>query len=677
MKFGAKLGSAGHDRGLWPVLLLVLVAVLVPTAGVLWFMSQAVNQQRDVARQRLSDAYRSQLVFVRDSLNSYWEQRAVALEKLEKHAGQEQPSMVFQQYVIAGVADSVIYLDSDGSVAYPAPSTWQAFGVGIGFPLLGNAADLADNRPEWADARALESKPETMSAAAAAYARIANTGEDEADAARAVQAQVRCLVQSGDKQSAVGVIQQQFGRSRFARATDPQGRVIAADEQLLTLNLLRREDRRYLPAARRLHAMLANYDHSSLPSAQRLFLMEEMRALNLGSDLSQFPTYEAERLAARFLEADRGRAGDAALRLSGATDIWKLTSTDGRVIALYRSETVLAAMRRFLDEQSYSKNQLFSVVPPGAESARHDEWTPAGPRLPGWQITLTLKSGEQFDATAKRQMASYVWIGFLLIATMAVLALVSGQALRRQMRLASLKTDLVAAVSHELKTPLSSMRLLVDSLLDDTEFEPRKTREYLELIAHENLRLSRLIDNFLTFSRMERDRQKFEFTHTMPDEIIRAAVDAAGERFHSPQCRLEVEITPGLLVLYADADALVTVLLNLLDNAYKFTPVEKRIHLRAYCESGRVCFAVTDNGIGLSSREQKKVFRRFYQVDRHLARQAGGVGLGLSIVEFIVKAHNGKIQVNSQPGTGSTFTISLPGAAASQSGPAGKQGAAV
>ncbi len=108
-------------------------------------------------------------------------------------------------------------------------------------------------------------------------------------------------------------------------------------------------------------------------------------------------------------------------------------------------------------------------------------------------------------------------------------------------------------------------------------------------------------------------------------------------------------------------------MLNLLDNAYKFTPEEKRIKLRAYCASGRVCFDVTDNGIGLSPREQKKVFRRFYQVDRQLARQAGGVGLGLSIVEFIVKAHSGKIQVSSQPGAGSTFTISLPAGEAPQS----------
>jgi two-component system sensor histidine kinase SenX3 len=131
-----------------------------------------------------------------------------------------------------------------------------------------------------------------------------------------------------------------------------------------------------------------------------------------------------------------------------------------------------------------------------------------------------------------------------------------------------------------------------------------------------------------------------------------------------------VKIAPGLPPLHADEDAMVTALLNLLDNAYKFTPEQKRIVLRAFCDAGRVCFEVTDNGIGLSPREQKKVFRRFYQVDRQLARQAGGVGLGLSIVEFIVKAHKGNIQVRSQPGAGSTFTVSLPSSEIPQPSPA-------
>lgn len=575
----------------------MLLAVLVPTACVLWFMKEAVHNQRSVARQKLAEAYRGQLVLVRDRLDAHWDKRAA---ELERQTGS--PPGIFEKCVRSGLADSVICLKPDGAVAYP--------GAQAGMPtLLGQSA----------------------------------------------QAEIRALVQKGDKQAALRAIQQKFGGGNLARATDEAGRLIAADEQLLALHLLPQGDARWLPFARRLQAMLEDYG-SGMPPAQRLFLMEEMRAFHF-----DFPTYAAERLAQQFLEADRARPGDPGLRLSGLPQIWKLTSTAGRVIALYRTETVLAAMRGLLDPQ-------IAVTPPGAKPARFDEWTPAGARLPGWQITLAINNDKAFDEIARRQMAAYLWVGFLVIATMAVLALIAGQAFRREMRLARLKTDLVAAVSHELKTPVASIRLLVEALLDDSQLDPKKTREYLELMARENTRLSRLIDNFLTFSRMDRNVHKFEFAETRPDDVVHAAVDAVRERFP-----VSVQIDPGLPVLRADEDALVTALVNLLDNASKFTPEEKRIGLRAYSGAGprpalargrsgtcpTVCFAVEDNGIGISPREQKKIFRRFYQVDRRLSRHAGGCGLGLSIVEFIVKAHGGKVEVTSRPGAGSTFTVTL------------------
>src|SRR5208282_4392808 len=112
------------------------------------------------------------------------------------------------------------------------------------------------------------------------------------------------------------------------------------------------------------------------------------------------------------------------------------------------------------------------------------------------------------------------WAGALVIGAMSLMGLVAGNIFRRQMRLARLKTDLVAAVSHELKTPLASMRLLVDSLLEDVHLDPVKTREYLRLIAGENDRLTRLIENFLTFSRIERNRQHFKFAPVQPDAVI-------------------------------------------------------------------------------------------------------------------------------------------------------------
>lgn len=541
----------------------MLLAVLVPTGCVLWFMNLAMNNQRAVARQKLADAYRGQLALVRDRLESWWEKRAAELEQQAKTGV---PPAIFERSVRAGLADAVICVHADGSAAYPSP--------GHPVPAL------------------------------------------DADDARRLQAEIRKLVQSGKKEEAVRAIERGFAGDHMARATDEAGRLIAADEQLLMLALLPRHDRRWAGFAARLRAKLMDYDNSALPSAQRLFLMEEMRAFGF-----EFPTYAAEKLAARFLETDGARSNDAGLRASGVPQVWKITA--GPVIALFRVETVLSAMRHSLEAQPSARDVTFAVAPPGANAVHYDEWIPAGAHLPGWQITLSVRNGSASDEMARRQTASHLWVGFLVIATMAVLAVAAGEAFRRQMRLARLKTDLVAAVSHELKTPVSSIRLLVDALLDDPVFDPPKTREYLELIAKENIRLCRVIDNFLTFARMERNRHKFEFSETTPADVVRAAVDVAGDRFQTSHCRLDVEVSADLEPLCADQDALVTVLLNLLENAYKFTPEEKRISLRAFAADGRVWFAVSDNGIGIAPREQKKVFRKFYQVDRRLARRAG------------------------------------------------------
>ncbi|HEY2147267.1 MAG TPA: HAMP domain-containing sensor histidine kinase, partial [Pirellulales bacterium] len=233
-------------------------------------------------------------------------------------------------------------------------------------------------------------------------------------------------------------------------------------------------------------------------------------------------------------------------------------------------------------------------------------------------------------------------------------------ALRRQTRLSRLKNDLVANVSHELKTPLSAIRLLVDTVLDQEHSDPRQTREYLQLVARENQRLSRLIDNFLTFSRLERGKQRFAAEPVEPNEVARRAIESLRDRLDDDDCDFETQIAPNLPPVKADSDALVMVLINLLDNALKYTGPNKRIVLRVSGSANDVCFAVKDNGVGLSPRQKRRVFDRFYQVDQQLTRAAGGCGLGLSIVKSIVAAHGGQVEVQTEVGKGSTFTVSLP-----------------
>jgi signal transduction histidine kinase len=280
--------------------------------------------------------------------------------------------------------------------------------------------------------------------------------------------------------------------------------------------------------------------------------------------------------------------------------------------------------------------------------------------MPAWRLSLYLEAPDPFAAAAEQRNALYLWTGILGIAFIAIMATVMATYLGRQMRLTRLKNDLIATVSHELKTPLASMRVLVDTLREGRCTDEKQASEYFDLIAKENERLSRLIDNFLTFSRMERNKRAFDFAEVDVGDVLRAAADATGERFASPQSRLSVEVQPGLPLIRADRDAIETVILNLLDNAWKYSGDDKSVTLRALSAGGAVLIEVADNGVGLSRRAQRRIFDKFYQVDRTLARKAGGCGLGLAIVKFILDAHGGSISVRSQPGKGSTFTVRLP-----------------
>jgi signal transduction histidine kinase len=203
------------------------------------------------------------------------------------------------------------------------------------------------------------------------------------------------------------------------------------------------------------------------------------------------------------------------------------------------------------------------------------------------------------------------------------------------------------------------MRVLVDGLLSDREIDPVKTRDYLGLLAVENERLTRLIENFLTFSRLERSQRRFELTPTSAGDLVRAALDAVRDRI-PPGCEVRVDIEPQLPPVLADAEAMTTALVNLLDNAIKYSPDRTGIAVSARRDGAAfVALAVSDNGIGIAPREQRRIFRRFYRVDQRLASATTGVGLGLSIVDLIARGHGATVTVESRPGAGATFTVRL------------------
>ena len=283
-----------------------------------------------------------------------------------------------------------------------------------------------------------------------------------------------------------------------------------------------------------------------------------------------------------------------------------------------------------------------------------------GSGFPGWTIELFFKEGNVLEEAAGRNIAVYTWTSVLVIGLILVSGAMAAKSIGRQVKINRLKNDFIATVTHELKTPLASMRVLVDTLLEGHYREPGRVTEYLQLISRENERLSRLIDNFLTFSRMERNKQAFRMELADPGAIAHVAAEAVKTKFARGTCDFAADIADDLPLIHADPDAMVTVLVNLLDNAYKYTRDEKRIRLDVSSGNGAVRFVVSDNGIGIPRRALGRIFKRFYQVDRSLSRRAEGCGLGLSIAQFIVEAHHGSIRVDSKPDRGSTFTVTIP-----------------
>ena len=624
---------------IWPVLLLLMVVVLVPTACVLWFMNLAMRNERLAIRQQLEDVYRGQLLGAQHELDQHWTELLREAEDLSKDAA---PSKAFESIVTRRLADSAIVYDLQGAIAYPT-----AISVGMDVEL-----------PEsWRKAAELEFIDANYLLAAQVYAALAREANDINIAARALQAQVRSLVRAGRSDAAITLITDEFAKDKYKNATDQQGRLIAADARLMALRLMEKSrDARLEASAESLQRLISAYDDSRLPASQRHFLMNELTPLL--PEAASFPTLKAESIAARVVDtvdAPSDKNGSSAL-----AQVWQVWTPNRRVLLLFNRDTLLARLQKELSSAHRQQDVRLTVLPPDYETDERLQYTvAAGSELPDWQLVLE-PIENAVEAAANERAAYYLWTGMIFIAAISVIATLLAWLLGRQIRVTRLKNDLVATVSHELKTPLASMRLLVDTLLNGHRPDEARTREYLELIAGENNRLSRLIDNFLAFSRLERKKYALDMATVSPAEVVHDAIDAAGERMSSPGCRLNLEIEPNLPELDADHDALVTALLNLMDNAYKYTGDDKQIRVSAYGAAGAVCFAVADNGVGVSSRAAKRVFQKFYQVDRSLTRTAGGCGLGLSIVQFIATAHGGSISVQSQPGQGSTFTLRVP-----------------
>jgi signal transduction histidine kinase len=229
----------------------------------------------------------------------------------------------------------------------------------------------------------------------------------------------------------------------------------------------------------------------------------------------------------------------------------------------------------------------------------------------------------------------------------------------KEMALARLKSDFVSNVSHELRTPLALIRLYAETLELGRLTSPDKHQEYYCIIRKESERLTALINNILDFSRIEAGRKEYEFRETNMRDLVRNTLESYRYQIEQHGFTFEENVSE-VPPLKVDREAVARSLVNLVNNALKYSQDRKYIGVNLYRENGCVKLEVIDHGIGIPLNEQPKIFEKFYRVGDPLVHNTKGSGLGLSLVQHIARAHGGDVEVDSTPGAGSKFTITLP-----------------
>jgi two-component system phosphate regulon sensor histidine kinase PhoR len=278
-----------------------------------------------------------------------------------------------------------------------------------------------------------------------------------------------------------------------------------------------------------------------------------------------------------------------------------------------------------------------------------------------WRLLMAPLDSTQLRRGAEQQMRFDIYLIGLMLGVILVGTGFLVYAISSEQRVSALKSEFISNVSHELKTPLSLIRMFAELLMLGKVKTPEKGKEYAAIITRESERLSRLIDNVLDFSRIERGKAAYEMKPGDLGEVIERALDFYRYRLEREGRQLVVDVPASLPPTLLDENAMTLLLLNLVDNAIKYGgsgPITVR--LRPTRRGNELQLSVTDQGIGIAEDELRKIFERFYRTRAVRNTSIRGSGIGLALVKHITEAHGGRVWVESEPGKGSTFMVTIP-----------------
>jgi two-component system phosphate regulon sensor histidine kinase PhoR len=268
---------------------------------------------------------------------------------------------------------------------------------------------------------------------------------------------------------------------------------------------------------------------------------------------------------------------------------------------------------------------------------------------PGFMTTL-MKAGSGIYLVVFILIVLLMLLGFTFIL----------YTLNVELRLNKLKSEFISNVSHELKSPLTSIRMMTEMLHHNRVDTDVRKAEYYSAMLEESEHLSHLIDNILDFSRIDEDRKKYEFADLDLDKLTREFIKSISEMIRETGFEINYTSPDKIPVIGADRNAILQLLYNLVDNAIKFSGTSRKIDLELASKDNEIQLSVRDYGIGISAKDQEKIFERFYRSRESQHSGIRGSGIGLTIVKKIVEDHGGQLTVESRQGEGSTFMVRLP-----------------
>jgi signal transduction histidine kinase len=623
------MGVTRHHRQI----LLFVVAIVVPAGALVGLADRIFTQDRELQAKRAMDQRSAAVEQVRRELSSRLE--AIKLQEINRlirprdsrgARGSANPAVLFT----ATVENDRLILPWETTSAADDPGSKSAKHRQAG--------------------EAEEFIQKNYAAAAAAYRQALDSSRSVQEGAEARLALARALSRAGNTEEATHQYRLLLEVPAEVRDEQGMGFRFYAAERLLA------EGRDADAVRTALRNQLESDERLTLPE---LYMVRDL----LGSTALRSTADGAtnEQISGRIAEIQQAEALAKDLpRVRAQMEAG--TAPDGSVWVPYGQEPWLVTMASAQPPLPGLVIAVASarVAPPGIRLLGRSatEGDTLGEAFPGLRV--------EFTDTRFREARGGLPVGLWIAAVALVLgiALFGGYLLLRDVnrdtRMNEVRSQFVASVSHELKTPLTAIRMYAETLALGRARDDNTRSEYLETIVNESERLARLVDNVLDFSKIEQGKKIYRLRPTRLDEVAGSAARAMQFPLAQQGFELRLSIQEEMPEVAADPDAIQQAILNLLTNAMKYSGDAREIDLRLGARNGDAVIEVTDHGLGLAPEEQKHIFEKFYRAPSHESRLIAGTGLGLTLVAHIAKAHGGRVEVESAAGTGSTFCLFLP-----------------